>query len=107
MAIIDELIKIDMLDTISLADLEPILSTAPFCKLDGGFNARDLSDGTHANLKQGYAWNPRKSHPDRSRRTAQAGSYHRVRSRVHGTTFPFILRLHECKSYVETSKRNM
>ena len=56
MATIDDLIKIDMLDTIPLNQLEPILSTAPFYKLDGGFNTRDLSDGTHTNLKQGYAY---------------------------------------------------
>lgn len=56
MATIEDLIHRDMLDVIPLDDVEPILSAAPFYKLDGGFNTRDLSDGTHTNLKQGYAF---------------------------------------------------
>ena len=56
MATVDDLIKIDMLDEISPDEIEPILSTTPFYKLDGGFNTRDLSDGSHTNLKQGYAF---------------------------------------------------
>lgn len=53
---VDDLIKLDMLNTIPWEDVDPILSTTPFYKLDGGFNTRDLSDGTHTNLKQGYAY---------------------------------------------------
>ena len=55
MANVDDLIKIDMLDVIPPHEVEPILSFAPFHKLDGGFNTRDLSDGTHTNLKQGVS----------------------------------------------------
>jgi hypothetical protein len=56
MATAHELIKIDIADIIPSDQVDPILSTRPFYKLDGGLNTRDLSDGTHPNLKTGYVF---------------------------------------------------
>jgi protein tyrosine/serine phosphatase len=56
MAKVDDLIKVDILESIPPEDVESILSSAPFYKLDGGFNTRDISDGTYSNLKPGYAF---------------------------------------------------
>jgi hypothetical protein len=56
MAKVDDLIKLDLLESIPPEDVESILSSTPFYKLDGGFNTRDLSDGTYSNLKPGYAF---------------------------------------------------
>ena len=56
MATANDLIQIDIADVIPFDQVDPILSTRPFCKLDGGLNTRDLSDGTDPNLKTGYVF---------------------------------------------------
>ena len=56
MATANDLITIDIADIIPPDQVDPILSARPFYKLDGGLNTRDLSDGSHLNLKTGYAF---------------------------------------------------
>lgn len=51
---LDNLLRMSIADVIDQTTVSDILSSPPFLQVDGLFNTRDVSDGTHTALRKGF-----------------------------------------------------